>query len=194
MDNNQIKVRVNNGFLVAYEIKDEDGERKGIRIEYVNDEDKGMTPGRPGISLEMDGADKNNELQLRIYDYNSEDPVDDQYFDTNSFRNTMSDAPYETTIDKPETVIYKIIRSDMAAHDTVIKVIHNDRNDAISKLTTYFDSIKNECPISDINNIIQSLSMWALHSNAPNGYYKTVIKFKRDDDVIFNIDVKHPLS
>lgn len=185
-----IKVRVNNGFLVAYEIKDEDGIYKGIRIEYVHDNDKGTTQGRPAVSLEMDSTDDSNELQLRIYDYDSEDPVDLQTVDTSSFDKISSNDPYETTLDKPATVLYKIVRSDKDSED-VIKVIHNDRNDAIAKLTDYFDSIQNEAAVSDIANIISSLSMWTLHDNAPRNY-KTVTKFQRSDGVIFNIRVRRP--
>lgn len=79
MSNDQIKVRVNNGYIVAYEINDEDENYKGVRIEFVSDTDKGTTAGRPAVSLEMN---KDGELESRIYDYNSEDPIDEHAYET----------------------------------------------------------------------------------------------------------------
>ncbi|MBO5435946.1 DUF4314 domain-containing protein [bacterium] len=72
---NQCNVRIGNAHLVAYEIGDSvDDDYKGIRIEYVADDDLGLTPFRPAVSLEMNC---DGELETRIYGYNSEDPIED---------------------------------------------------------------------------------------------------------------------
>lgn len=82
------------------------------------------------------------------------------------------------------TVTYRIMRSDQEKHD-IIKVNHNDRQDAITKLENYLQSIDPE-----YKSTVQGLSLWALHNNAPCGSYKNIISFESPQRIQIIIQVK----
>ena len=70
------------------------------------------------------------------------------------------------------TVNFRILRSDKEKHD-IIKINHNDEQDAITKLETYLKDID-----KDYKETAKMLSLWALHDNAPCGKYKNVMQFE----------------
>lgn len=67
---------------------------------------------------------------------------------------------------------YRVLRSDKDKMD-IIKVKHNDRQDAIDKLTDYFKDIH-----PDYQSDLPGLSLWSLYDNTPCGYYKEILEFE----------------
>ena len=69
----QIQLATEKGTITAYAFENDDGYR-GIRTEFLTDDDQGQYAGRPQTSLEITPE---NELQIVIYGRRSEDPIDD---------------------------------------------------------------------------------------------------------------------
>lgn len=82
------------------------------------------------------------------------------------------------------TVNFRILRSDKNKFD-IIKVTHNDRQDAITKLEDYFKQID-----SDYKTYIPGLSLFALYDNSPCGNYKNIMRFETHNHVEIIVQVK----
>ena len=82
-----MKIGVKNGCLIARDITDNDGVYKGMRIEFIHDEDGVAHPGRPAVSLETNPENPENELLVKIYDYSSETPIEEHTINIDVFNN-----------------------------------------------------------------------------------------------------------
>ena len=81
-------------------------------------------------------------------------------------------------------VNYRILRSDKDKFD-IIKVNHNDRQDAINKLGTYLSALD-----PDYQSNLPGLSLWVVSDNAPCGYYKNIMHFETPNNIDIIIQVK----
>lgn len=80
-----MKINIKNGHLIARDITDSDGVYKGMRIEFVHNEDDMKHPGKPAVSLEMNPDAPENELLVKIYDYSRETPIEEHTINIDVF-------------------------------------------------------------------------------------------------------------